>query len=202
MFLRAATVLTLLALGGAQATLIEGEQPAAPIPAQSEARSPRNASYRISARLDPTTRTITGDEVITWRNTANTPATSLRFHLYYNAWRNTQSSWMRERILGGNTALAKRPADDWGWIDLTSMRLTRGGTTTDVLPRLQFIAPDDGNAEDRTVVETPLDAAVMPGESVEIRIAWTSRVPRTFARTGTIGNFFFIAQWFPKIGVL
>ena len=27
-------------------------------------------------------------------------------------------------------------------------------------------------------------------------------MPRTFARTGAIGNFFFIAQWFPKLGVL
>jgi len=27
-------------------------------------------------------------------------------------------------------------------------------------------------------------------------------VPRTFARTGVIGSFYFIAQWFPKLGVL
>jgi hypothetical protein len=27
-------------------------------------------------------------------------------------------------------------------------------------------------------------------------------VPRPFSRTGTIGHFFFIAQWFPKLGVL
>ncbi|PYR53963.1 MAG: hypothetical protein DMF95_02020 [Acidobacteria bacterium] len=33
-------------------------------------------------------------------------------------------------------------------------------------------------------------------------VSWTAHVPRTFARTGAIGNFFFIAQWFPKIGVL
>jgi aminopeptidase N len=43
---------------------------------------------------------------------------------------------------------------------------------------------------------------VGPGESVTIEIAWTAHVPRTFARTGAIGNFFFIAQWFPKLGVL
>ncbi len=60
-------------------------------------RSPRNASYAITARLDPGSRTITGDEILTWRNTSNTPASTLRFHLYYNAWRNTASTWMRER---------------------------------------------------------------------------------------------------------
>ena len=34
------------------------------------------------------------------------------------------------------------------------------------------------------------------------RREWTAHVPRTFARTGAIGHFFFIAQWFPKLGVL
>ncbi|CAN5862368.1 M1 family metallopeptidase [soil metagenome] len=164
--------------------------------------SPRNANYRILARLDPAARTIIGDETITWRNTSGTAATTLQFHLYYNAWRNTQSTWMRGRILGGNTALPTRPAEDWGWIDLTKMRVHRGGAAADVFPQLRFIAPDDGNAEDRTVVEAPLATPVQPGETIEIEIGWTSRVPRTFARTGTIGNFYFIAQWFPKIGVL
>ena len=193
-----------LALGSAHAQLPAPASPpavgGAPATAPGEL-SPRNASYRIAAKLDPSTRTITGDETITWRNTSNTAATTLQFHLYYNAWRNTQSSWMRERILAGNTALASRPAEDWGWIDLSKMQVRRADATTDVFPHLRFIAPDDGNTEDRTVVEAPLATPVQPGETVEIEIGWTSRVPRTFARTGAIGNFYFIAQWFPKIGV-
>ena len=194
-----------LALGSAVNPVPEQPpQPASPAAtaAGTAGWSPRNANYRITARLDPATRTISGEETITWRNTSNIAATSLQFHLYYNAWRNTQSSWMRERILAGNTALAARGADDWGWIDLSKMRVHRGGAVTDVFPQLSFIAPDDGNREDRTVVEAPLVVPVQPGETIDIEIAWTSRVPRTFARTGVIGNFYFIAQWFPKIGVL
>ena len=38
--------------------------------------------------------------------------------------------------------------------------------------------------DDRTVAEVPLDAPVGPGETINVQIAWTSRVPRTFARTG------------------
>jgi hypothetical protein len=49
--------------------------------------SPRNASYIIDARLDPASRTITGSEVILWRNITAKPATELQFHLYWNAWR-------------------------------------------------------------------------------------------------------------------
>ena len=66
----------------------------------------------------------------------------------------------------------------------------------------RFIAPDDDNPNDETVMSVPLEQPIEPGGTATIEIAWTAHVPRTFARTGAIGNFFFIAQWFPKLGVL
>ena len=41
-----------------------------------------------------------------------------------------------------------------------------------------------------------------PGRAIEIELEWNARVPRTFARTGRLGDYYFIGQWFPKIGVL
>ena len=43
-----------------------------------------------------------------------------------------------------------------------------------------------------------LPAPVSPGDTINVEIEWTSRVPRTFARTGTIGDYYFIAQWVPE----
>src|SRR6476620_12271685 len=63
--------------------------------------SPRNASYTIRATLDPATRTITGAETIVWRNISSRAATDLQFHLYWNAWRDARSTFMRERALSG-----------------------------------------------------------------------------------------------------
>ena len=167
------------------------------------ALSPRNASYSIEARLDPATRTLTGNAVLTWRNISRVETSELRFHLYYNAWRNTESTWMRERALGRGAGPIDAPERDWGWIDVTAIQLEPpDAPSIDLTPRARFVAPDDGNAEDRTVMAVPLDFAVAPGQTVKVRIEWTSRVPRTFARTGTVGNYYFLAQWFPKIGVL
>jgi hypothetical protein len=210
-FARSAAVVALLLLGG---TAVPRQPPAPAGPAVAApstsaaarspaARSPRNASYAITARLDPASRTLSGDELLTWRNTSAASTSTLRFHLYYNAWRNTRSTWMRERRLAGSADLAERQEADWGWIDVTSLRVIGSGNTpVDLTSRGRFIAPDDGNADDRTVLEVPLDRPVGPGETVNVQIAWSSRVPRTFARTGTIGRFYFVAQWFPKIGVL
>ncbi|MCH9649370.1 MAG: M1 family metallopeptidase [Deltaproteobacteria bacterium] len=73
--------------------------------------------------------------------------------------------------------------------------------TIDLSTELKFMAPDDGNSEDRTVAMLQLPFQVEPGQSLEVEMEWTARVPRTFARTGTKGSFYFIAHWFPKLGV-
>jgi hypothetical protein len=163
--------------------------------------SPRNASYTISARLDPALRTITGDERIVWRNITTTTATELRFHLYWNAWKNDRSTWMRERALGGSARDANRAASDWASIDVTSVKLV-APSAADLTASQHFVTPDDDNADDQTVMALPLPAPVGPGGVVTLDVTWTAHVPRTFARTGAIGNFFFIVQWFPKLGVL
>src|SRR5436309_2551976 len=159
--------------------------------------SPRNANYTITARLDPLTRTITGSESIVWKNITGSSAADLQLHLYWNAWKNTRSTFMRERALGGGDDRTRR-ADEWGRIDVTSISV--GGVDRSGSKR--FIAPDDDNPDDETVLSIPLAEPIGPGGSATIEVAWTAHVPRTFARTGAIGNFFFIAQWFPKLGVL
>lgn len=97
----------------------------------------------------------------------------------------------------GRGSLANRPAEDLGSIDLTSLIV--GGQ--DLRTSSSFVAPDDGNTDDGTVLAVPLATPVQPGASIEIDVTWMAKVPRTFARTGRIGQYYFIAQWFPKVGV-
>ena len=161
--------------------------------------SPRNANYTIDARLDVRSHTIAGSETIVWRNITSRAANELQFHLYWNAWKNDRSTIMRERALaGGGRAI---PESDRSRIDITALKLT-APTAGYLTPHMHFVAPDDGNADDETVMAVPLPEAVPPGGSVTIELTWASHVPRTVARTGVIGNFYFIAQWFPKLGVL
>jgi Peptidase family M1 domain len=159
--------------------------------------SPRNANYTISVRLEPATRTISGSETVRWRNVTSKPATDLQFHLYWNAWKNTRSTFMRERALGGGSERGRRPGE-WARVDVTSITVAGRDRTGSG----RFIAPDDDNPNDETVLSVPLTEPIEAGGSAEIHIIWTAHIPRTFARTGAIGNFFFIAQWFPKLGVL
>jgi Peptidase family M1 domain len=175
----------------------------APVAAFAQPLSPRNANYTITARLETTTHTLTGLETIRWRNITRTPATELQFHLYWNAWRDNRSTYMRESTLGGvrpNPTAAETPEAERARIDVTAIRLD-DPIDADLTSSRHFIAPDDDNAEDRTVMAVPLPRPIAPGDSAIIHVEWTAHVPRTFDRTGVIGNYYFIAQWFPKLGV-
>jgi hypothetical protein len=196
---------TLAPLAAAAALLVGGAAP------QAQQRAPvskRNANYSIDVDLDPASRTLTGRQVVTWRNITAKPASELQFHLYYNGWRNTASTFMRERArlfreLGwGRMPVPRR--HEWGWIDVTAIRLLGTSPTpfVDLTGSERFIAPDDVNRDDRTVMRVQLPKPVPPGGSLTIELAWTAHVPRPIERTGAVGDFFFIAQWFPKLGVL
>jgi hypothetical protein len=179
----------------ATCALAQGEAP------ESLALSPANAGYTIEVRLDPAARMLHGSQQLRWTNLQEQATDELPFHLYWNGWRNDRSTWMLEdRIRGRSDQGDEIDREDWGWIEVDAMRLAGvDGGTVDLDTR--FESPDDGNPEDRTVLVARLPAPVGPGETVIVETDWRARVPRTFARTGVRGDFYFIAHWFPKLGV-
>jgi hypothetical protein len=88
--------------------------------------------------------------------------------------------------------------DNWGWIQISSLKLEDG---TDLTGLMRFEQPDDHNPEDQTVMRVPLAAPVLPGGVVTLDIIFTAQLPRVFARTGYSGDFYLVGQWFPKIAV-
>src|SRR6185503_6777281 len=116
------------------------------------ALSPRNANYDIDVRLDHAARTLTGRETIRWRNISANPTRELQLHLYWNAWRNEDSTWMRERRLAGNRTPVR--GDAWSSIDITKIKIgsaTSSTVSTDGSPQHRA-APDDDNPNDQTVM--------------------------------------------------
>ena len=163
---------------------------------------PPVASYDIDAALDPAAHRITGRARITFTNPGQVPAYSLRLHLYWNAFSDTGSSWLRQAALDGSGADGTLEARDAGWQRVTALRLINadGSPGPDLLGGLRFIQPDDQNADDRTLAAVDLPAAVAPGETLRLEVEWTSQVPRTVSRTGVRGRDYFIAHWFPRLG--
>jgi hypothetical protein len=141
------------------------------------ALSPRNASYAIEARLDPAARTIAGSAAITWRNITANPTNELQFHLYWNAWKDGRSTFLRESTV--TRPIALRP-DDLASIDVSAVRLV-APAAADLTPTRRFVTTDGGRVGDETVLAVDLPAPIGSGEEVRVEIAWTARVPRTRA---------------------
>ena len=95
------------------------------------ALSPRNASYDIAVRLDPVRKELKGRETIRWRNISAATTNELQFHLYWNAWRNADSSWLREDRLATPPARrlqdARRRPEEAASSDITRLRVTPAG---------------------------------------------------------------------------
>jgi hypothetical protein len=172
-------------------------------PALQAGISARTANYDIDVTLDPPARTITGTELITWHNQGVVAAYSIRLHLYWNAFRNTSSTWLKQRRLAGDDAFAHADAGDFGYTNVTKITIVNadGSDGPDLTKALRFISPDDQNTDDRSLAAADLATAIQPGETLRLRIAWTGKFPRNFDRTGVIGDYFFVSQWFPKLGV-
>ncbi len=180
-----------------------------------EPLSDRKVQYTMDVALDPGTRTIEGQQRLTWRNPDDVPVSELQFHLYLNAFRNEQSTFMKETG-GSHRGFSPEDEDPWGGIDINRMQIVSegltdstpltGGGDLDLTDQITFIQPDDDNYEDMTVVSVPLPKPLAPGESITLDVDFTSRMPEIFARTGwerkaNDSLFFMVAQWFPKLGV-
>ena len=163
-------------------------------------KSARNANYTIEARLDEAKHTIEGSLVLEWTNTSREALSHFPFHLYWNAFRNTLSASARGE--GRRSARFGDPPEKrlFGYTDVRKVRLLRQ-TTEDLTPTLRFLDPDDGNKDERTLVEVQSESPVAPGETVRFAIDWTSLIPHGggAGRAGWVHDYHFIVQWFPKI---
>lgn len=166
-----------------------------PVPV-TEALSQRVAEYHIDVQLVPDTETLKASETVTWTHPGVKPVSDLYFHLYPNAFASTDTTFMKES--GGELRGDTMPDNGFGSITLTDLRTTEG---VSLLQRVQYVQPDDGNINDKTLVKVHLPQPVNGGESVTLKLQFEVQLPKIFARMGTSGNFVMAGQWFPKLSV-
>ncbi len=161
--------------------------------------SQRVVHYEIDARYDAAKHTVDATEVLTYHNLTGQPLDHFPFHLYLNGFQ-PKATWIREAKVLGNrdTTYEKWEDKQFGSEDIKSFEVVGQG---DLTQQLQFIQPDDGNREDKTVVDVHLPKAIAPGGYVEFKIAFHDQLPETQARTGWKRDFVLGGQWFPKVGV-
>jgi hypothetical protein len=158
--------------------------------------SARIANYAIDVALHAEDRTLDARETLTWHNGSADSLGELHFHLYLNAFRNNRSTLFEESGHWRGTEYAE--AEGWGYSEITRIETTSGEDLTD---RMEFIQPDDDNQSDKTVFRLPLPKPLAPGDSIRLEIDFVAKLPSPPFRTGVKEEYFFVGQWYPKVGV-
>ncbi len=161
--------------------------------------SQRIVHYEIDAHYDPAKHTVDASEVLTYHNLTGQALDTFPFHLYQNAFQ-PKATWVREAKLIGNrdTSYDKWDPKEYGAEDIKSFEVVGQG---DLTKDLKFISPDDGNPDDKTVVQVQVPKPIPPNAYVQFKIAFHDQMPETQARSGWKRDFVLGGQWFPKVGV-
>jgi len=161
--------------------------------------SQRVVHYEIEAKYDAAKHTVDATELLTYHNLTGQALDHFPFHLYQNAFQ-PKATFVRDSKLMGSrdTAYEKWEDKDNGSEDIKSIEVVGQG---DLTSQLQYVAPDDGNKDDKTVADLHVGKPIAPGAYVQFKIAFQTKFPETQARSGWKRDFVLGGQWFPKVGV-
>ncbi len=163
-----------------------------------EPLSDRIANYDIDVILDHENRMIRGKQTLTWTNPSSDTIRTLQFHLYLNAFKNSQSTFLSKSSREFPGSLKAEDKETWGYSEIVKFIDQHG---TEITSNLQYIQPDDDNTSDQTVIELTLDKPVYPKETHQFKLEFQAKIPKIVARTGYGRDYYFMVQWFPKLGV-
>ncbi len=143
------------------------------------------AQYALSARLDPATRRLTGTGTVRYRNRSPDTLATVAVYLHPN--------------LFAPGAPRNDPVPATGGVELA--RVAAQGQALPAVGALDE-AGTPAYAVSGTVATLRLPRPIEPGGSADFEFAWNYVVPPDGApRTGTDGEVFFIAYWYPQIAV-
>ncbi len=147
--------------------------------------------YDIRVTLKPKTKKLHGFLTLKYTNHSPDFIPDLQFHLYPNAFKNMSSTYMRER--------GRKPYvdDPWSYLRIRALRVDGEDRANDFV----YLQTPHGQPGDQTVIQVMLRQPLAPGQSSTVNFEFETKLGRIWDRSGYDGDFFFVAQWFPKIGV-
>lgn len=142
------------------------------------------ARYDIDVELNPADTTVSGQSTITYHNNSPDVLNQLFLELAQNAHKQGSPRLESAEITGG----------------ITLHEVRYQGEDMEVISR----RGESGYLVDGTIMLVLPEEAIMPGDSVQLDIDWSFKVPQQGA-SGRMGynedNLYFIAYWYPQMRV-
>jgi len=149
--------------------------------------------YLIELDFNLTEKALSGKEIITFTNTYNFPIKSLYFNLYQNGFQENSTLWKESSFLSRYKEKFKE--DVYSYTEISNILFEKNKL------EYKFVSPDDGNLEDKTLMEVVLPRTIFPEEEVELEIYFKTKLHKFYFRSGYDGDNLFLMQWYPKLCV-
>ncbi len=162
-------------------------------------RGESRTKYQINVKVFPEERKLEGVEIIRWTNNSQIGIKTLNLNLFYNAFRNPDSTFFKETTI---FKLSENKLKKYRFGNVSIQKFEIINRNENITGNLTYLNPDDRNKKDFTSGSFKLKRMILPGETIWMKIKFTLTIPDIFYKTGQSGNYIFMAHWFPRICVL
>lgn len=156
---------------------------------QEKAYFQEKIDFSISVSLDTAYKTLDGSITINYTNNSPDTLRYLWFHLWPNAYKNDQTAFSEQLLQSGRTDFYFSNEDKRGYINKLNFTVNNQTAALEDHPKYIDVA--------RLILPQPLT----PSETIRIETPFHVQLPYLFSRSGYHGNFFSVAQWYPRPAV-
>lgn len=148
----------------------------------------QDVNYDIDVQLNDKAHTLSGYEIIVYKNNSPDRLSFLWFHIWPNAYKDDSTAYAKQA--GPNSRFAKSDSLSKGYID--SLNFTVNGDKIDW----------DYHPKWTDVVKLKLNTPLNPGGKITIETPFFVKLPgEVFSRLGHTDKHYEITQWYPKPAV-
>lgn len=152
----------------------------------------QHVDYHINVDMDAAKHQYKGDMQLAYVNNSPDTLTEVFWHLYLNAFQPGSMMDVRSRTISDpdnrvSDRISKLKPDEQGWIKVKSLKIN--GKV------LKFTTSE-------TILEVPLSAPILPGDTAHFDMEWDAQIPLQVRRNGRDsreGIEYSMAQWYPKL---
>ncbi|MCP4439253.1 MAG: M1 family metallopeptidase [Aureispira sp.] len=149
----------------------------------------QDVDYTIEVSLDDVNHYLEGNIKIAYTNNSTDTLSALYFHLWPNAYKNSQTAFAKQLSENGDLGFYFSKKKDRGYIDSLQF-------TVDNEPVQETV--HDGHID---IAKLSLTKPIKPGQQVIIKTPFRVKLPKTVSRLGHEGESYQITQWYPKPAV-
>lgn len=149
----------------------------------------QEVNYTIDVVLDDSAHSLTAFESIQYKNNSPDTLDFIWFHLWPNAYKNTETAYAKQAFKNGSTRFYFSDEKTRGFIDSLDFKVN--GTKADWYYHDEWI----------DVAKVMLSEPLFPGGTVTIETPFFVKLPDVYSRLGHSGKHYEITQWYPKPAV-